>query len=607
MSRRRAARRRIRQLGETMDLDNEKQFQNKIKRLEREVDRLKKAVKQKKYGLVWMDVPEAFDKESENKLPILKEIPEKAIINDDGKPTHILIEGDNYHALTCLNYTHKGKIDIIYIDPPYNTGDDGFRYRDKRILDKFPDGTLVPKDHPLRHSYWLSFMSKRLTLAKELLKKQGVIFLSINEEELSGLKLLCDSIFSESNYLACFTIKVRHEDRILKGDKDFHEVVEYLLMYKKSNEFQTIKKIRDNTSIEEYQYEIIEKQKPKQIQIAGRKVEVFEPGQYEIIKGVADKRKLKRINIRGTLRSGNSSGRFYVANIEPIGHNQGYLYKVPDIGADGIGHRYFLSPAGKRKNGDYFQGLPLDNPETKEVPYPNYFDFEIDFNNVGYEGGVHFRNGKKPINFLRHLLKISSKNKKALILDFFAGSGSTAEAVLQENEFDTGRRQVFLVTNNEANIMDQVCYKRILNIVNGYEMRTTPVDGLKNSFKYYQTAFIGKNNILKATDEDKIELAHQAGDLLALAENTLYKVKENKFWQLYENSERYTAVYFREELDKFDEFVAMVEKLEYPATVYVFSWGDDEFDEEFDHINDVKVKTIPLPILEIYKNIYNVG
>jgi hypothetical protein len=114
-------------------------------------------------------------------------------------------------------------------------------------------------------------------------------------------------------------------------------------------------------------------------------------------------------------------------------------------------------------------------------------------------------------------------------------------------------------------------------------------------------------NCRAATDEDKIELAHQAGDLLALAENTLYKVKENKFWQLYENSERYTAVYFREELDKFDDFFAMVEKLEYPVTVYVFSWGEDEFSEEFEHIRDVKVKTIPLPILEIYKNIYNVG
>ncbi len=109
-------------------------------------------------------------------------VKEKAIKTDDEKPTHLLIEGDNYHSLTCLNYTHKNKIDLIYIDPPYNTGSDGFRYKDKRVLDKYPDGTEVPKDHPLRHSYWLSFMNKRLELAHNLLKDDAVIFISINED-----------------------------------------------------------------------------------------------------------------------------------------------------------------------------------------------------------------------------------------------------------------------------------------------------------------------------------------------------------------------------------------------------------------------------------------
>jgi zona occludens toxin (predicted ATPase) len=130
---------------------------------------------------------------------------------------------------------------------------------------------------------------------------------------------------------------------------------------------------------------------------------------------------------------------------------------------------------------------------------------------------------------------------------------------------------------------------------------------LGGSLKYFKTDFIGKNNTLNATDQDKIELAHQAGDLLAIAENTLYKVKQNDFYQVYENSEKYTAVYFREELPKFDKFVSMVEKLEWPVTVYVFSWGDEEFNEEFNHITGVKVKTIPQPILEIYKSIYNLG
>jgi len=580
---------------------------SKIEELQKEVAKLKSSIKKKKFGLIWMDVPEAFEDDIENKLPILKEVPEKAIVNNDGKPTHILIEGDNYHALTCLNYTHKGKIDVIYIDPPYNTGDDGFKYKDKRILQTYPDGTLVPKDHPLRHSYWLSFMHKRLSLASELLKDSGAIFISINEEEMFNLKLLCDEIFGPQNYLTCFTVKVRHEDRILKGDKDFHEVVEYLLLYRKSSRFKTIKRIQENTSNEDYRFTVVETGSPETIDFGGIQAQVFKPNEYEIREVVPGEKNLKKINIRGSIRSGNSSGRFYVKYIEPLRDKAGYLYKVPDIGNDGLGFRYFLSPSGRRKNGDYFQGVPINRESEKEVPFPNYMDFEIDFNNVGYEGGIHFREGKKPINFIKHIINLGTLNPKATILDFFAGSGSTAEAVLQINEEEDMRRQVLLISNNENNIMEEICYPRIKNVVRGYMKRNTLVRSLGNSFKYYKTDFIGKNNVLNATDADKVELAHQAGELLAIAENTLYKVKENSHWQLYENGERYTAVYFREELDQFEKFVAMVEKLKHPVTVYVFSWGDDEFNDKFEHIEGVKVKTIPLPILEIYKNIYNAG
>src|SRR4030042_2496424 len=181
--------------------DKEQKLQSKIIALEKEIERLKKSVKKKKYGLVWMDVPEAFEDDLENKLPILTEVKDRAIINDDGKPKHILIEGDNYHALTCLNYTHKEKIDLIYIDPPYNTGSDGFRYKDKRLLDRFPDGQEVPKDHPFRHTYWLSFMRKRLELSRSLLSNIGIIIIHIDENEFLNLCLLCDEVFGVNNNL----------------------------------------------------------------------------------------------------------------------------------------------------------------------------------------------------------------------------------------------------------------------------------------------------------------------------------------------------------------------------------------------------------------------
>jgi adenine-specific DNA-methyltransferase len=135
--------------------------------------------------------------------------------------------------LTCLNYTHKNKIDFIYIDPPYNTGSDGFRYRDKRILDEYPDGSEVPKDHPFRHSYWLSFMRKRLELAKELMKDSGIIFISIDINELAQLKLLCDEIFGESNLISLIAVKVKDPAGV--GQQSFiFDVCEYMLMYAKN-------------------------------------------------------------------------------------------------------------------------------------------------------------------------------------------------------------------------------------------------------------------------------------------------------------------------------------------------------------------------------------
>jgi len=183
--------------------ENEKaQLENEIARLNKKIAKYEAIeLKQNRFGLVWLDVPEAFEDDAENKLPILEEVPKLAINSKDGKPTHLLIEGDNYHALTCLNYTHKGKVDVIYIDPPYNTGSDGFKYKDKRILKEYPDGTEVPVDHPLRHSYWLSFMSKRLELSKELLAKDGFLAVSIDDNEYAQLKMLCDKILLEKNFI----------------------------------------------------------------------------------------------------------------------------------------------------------------------------------------------------------------------------------------------------------------------------------------------------------------------------------------------------------------------------------------------------------------------
>ena len=153
----------------------------------------------KKYGLVWEDKPEDVEEQLRRELPVFKEIKDRAIMSEDVEaPNHILIEGDNLHALTALTFTHKDKIDVIYIDPPYNTGNKDFIYNDK----------YVDREDSYRHSKWLSFMEKRLRLAHELLNETGVIFLSIDDNENAQLKLLCDEIFNSKNFIRTILYRI---------------------------------------------------------------------------------------------------------------------------------------------------------------------------------------------------------------------------------------------------------------------------------------------------------------------------------------------------------------------------------------------------------------
>ena len=589
----------------------EKELYAEIEALKKKLEVANNRIKTEKYGITWLDVPEAFEEETENQLPVLTEVKEKAIKNEDGKPTHILIEGDNYHSLTCLNYTHKGKIDLIYIDPPYNTGSDGFRYKDKRVLNKYPDGTEVPKDHPLRHSYWLSFMSKRLELAHNLLKDEGILMMSIDDNEAAQLKFLSDKIFSGNNHIMTFYIQVRYAGKTLVEDMEYQKLIEQVLIYRKAPKAKLIKE-KEKYSIEKFCWQIETKEPNKVIELGGKKVEVFEPDNYKIIKGEPNEDLLKEIWASGKVLDANSSGRFFRDFLENRKDIDGLkiLYKVHGIGGDNYDFRYFTGP--QRSNatkGKYYQGVPskiyddIDN-HSKEKVIVNFENFADSFGNCRHEGGVDFRSGKKPVAFLNKLMKLAiPMDKKGIILDFFAGSGSTGQALLELNEEYNKNNQFILATNNEDNIMDDVCYPRVRNVINGWGNNK----GLGNSLKYFKTDFVGSNNILLATDEDKSSLAHKAGFLLAIAENTLEEIELSNCFQLFENEKKVTAIYFKEEMTEMETFLEKVENIEKPVNLYLFSWGNkSEFEALFDHLEHITIKTIPQPILEIYKKIYNI-
>lgn len=624
------------------------------------VDLLHKIDRASKYGIRWDEevTPEEAVLQAKNAYPVLKSIPSKSIVKNNDAPNHILIEGDNYHALMCLNYTHYKGVDLIYIDPPYNMGSKDFVYND----------TYVDKLDSYKHSKWLSFMERRLKLARRLLKDDGCIFISINEEEMAQLKLLCDQIFGEKNYLTMFTVKVRHEDRILTGDKDFQEVVEYLLMYRKTDAFQTVKIKKDNTSIDEYVYEVnLLDDTPAEIaEWDNKTVKIYKEHQYEIKKLEPANHLLKRYNIRGTLRKSNTSGRFYVKHIEPEYKDKpGYLFKVENMGDDGLGYRYFLSPPKGRVNGDYFQGIPKNRSDIREVPYPNYMDFEKDFNAVGYEGGVDFKNGKKPINFLLKVFELGGlvEKENAVVLDFFGGSGSTAHALMEFNEIYPGNRQAILCQKNQEvkiNVVDEVTLPRMNNILNGYTVsrkeqtvlaeekltvsklkkapkllemleekkeeyvltgqydevkiemegqllklvgirkKSEKFAGYYGNLRYFEIDFV---NSEKNPDQVKKELAENSTGLISLKEGIFDLAKDGEDFQIFADDEKAFAVYFDLFGLHLDEMRESLEKINVGKKAYIFA--PDPYGEDLEQFRQsrIDVELIPDGMIEKFQEV----
>lgn len=151
----------------------------------------------KKYGLVWEQHEEAVDVMMRTHIPVFTEDAGKEITTSAGGVYNFLLEGDNLHSLRLLEKTHTGKIGVIYIDPPYNTGSNDFTY----------DDAFVDSKDAYRHSKWLSFMDARLRILRNLLSSTGVIFISIGEQEVSSLKLLCDDVFGEENGITIFLVR----------------------------------------------------------------------------------------------------------------------------------------------------------------------------------------------------------------------------------------------------------------------------------------------------------------------------------------------------------------------------------------------------------------
>ncbi|MDD7471431.1 MAG: site-specific DNA-methyltransferase, partial [Firmicutes bacterium] len=395
--------------------------------------KIETALTEKKYGLVWEEHEEEVDKKLVHNIPVFKEVEERKIVADENADFNFLLEGDNLHSLKLLEKTHKGKIDVIYIDPPYNTGNKDFIY----------DDNYIGSDDGYRHSKWLSFMNERLTIARELLTDDGFILISIDESESSQLKILCDDIFGENNFQTTLHIQVRYAQKSLTEEKDFKPVMEYVFLYSKDYKQFNPKRKEEEYTDEKFIYKINELSKGEDFYIGKQKVTVFKKGEWELEKmEEGSLNGLKETWISGTIYTKMSYGQVFKAVVEPRINEDGLscLYKVHGRGEDGLGYRYYTGPQRKNaKRGKMYSGMPLNRVEEiksgKSIrfkPLDTFFDFAADFGNINHEGGVTFNSGKKPVKMLKSFIDFS-QNNSGVILDYFAGSGTTGQAVMQLN------------------------------------------------------------------------------------------------------------------------------------------------------------------------------
>ncbi|MBT4209581.1 MAG: site-specific DNA-methyltransferase [Candidatus Komeilibacteria bacterium] len=566
-----------------------------------EVEGFKKEIKQlktrKKYGLVWESKPEKVVEMCKEKLPVLKEEKFKEIKSNTKSPVNVLIEGDNYHSLSVLNYTHKGLVDVIYIDPPYNTGNKDFIFNDD----------YIDKDDSYRHSKWVSFMYSRLKLARNLLSKDGVIFISIDDNEFAQLKLLCDEIFGERNFLSAIKLKVKAPAGV--GQESYlFDICEYVLAYAKNslnvvNRTPQTEKIISTDTTKTYNKILKSFGNDKLVKtISGGivgKIKVYKHNKYEIETIPVLKRDMATYysNFNKVFRTTNPQGGLMKRVIPQI-PKKGLvsIEYVPSKGRNkGTRYRYYFIDGSLVV---WLKDSALKDTENKLVK-KNAKNTNLWLDNfhqgIAGEGNVDFKNGKKPVRMIKRLLEMASDDS-AVILDFFAGSGTIGQAVLELNNKDSGKRKFILCTDNEENICREKCYPRISNVIKGYSNKK----GLGGHLKYYKTDFVDG----QSTDKNKKALVDKSTEMLCIKENCFNSVKRGKNFVIFKDGDnKYLGIIYDD--DGIEPLKKEVNRLKKKFIVYVFSLDDSAREEEFEDVGEwVEPKPIPAVILNVYKRVF---
>ena len=411
----------------------------------------------KKYGLVWEEHEEAVDVKMRTHIPVFTEDSSKEITRDTSGVYNFLLEGDNLHSLYLLGKTHYEAIDLIYIDPPYNRGSSDFRYND----------AIVDSQDMFRHSKWLSFMSERLKIAWKLLKPTGVIFISIDDFENAPLRMLCDDIFGESSFLCNVVWQKRYSRENREAIGDAHE---YITVYAKDK--QWFKEHRHMAGITESQQKAYKNPNndPKgRWRAVPMTAQGYRPNQMYPI----------------TDPKGNvhypPEGRCW-STIEPE------FKKLLAEGRIWFGKNGNSQPNTIRYLSEVEGVVPWTWWNNEDVGHTDEAKKEL-YAILGKENRFET---PKPTRLMKQILKIASQ-KDSLILDFFAGSGTTAQATMELNAEDGGNRRFIVCTNNENNICEEVTYCRIKTVISGIKKDGSKYsDGIPVNLKYYRTDFVSK-------------------------------------------------------------------------------------------------------------------
>ncbi len=446
----------------------------------------------RKYGLVWEEHEERVDVEMQMGIPVFTEVADREIVSDSNLPCNFLLEGDNLHGLKLLEKTHQEKIDVIYIDPPYNTGGKDFIY----------DDTFVDVLDGYRHSKWLSFMEKRLSIAKNLLTQNGCIFISIDDNEQAQLKVLCDDIFGSENFIATLIWAAGR-----KNDSKYISVShEYILCYAKSLAYLKQEGIvwkERKQGIEDI-YKV-HKQLLKQY---GTDFKAMSVALKQWYKSLPDNHPARNHSHYNCI---DENGVYFPADISwPGGGGPKYevLHPITQKPVR-VPNRGWVYPTKERMNEIIAQNLVHFGEDETSVPCKKTYLSDNE-NSTPYS--VFYKDGRAATKRLRALMGEAvfqnpkdeeiiksilrfTTSKHSVILDFFAGSGTTAHSVLSLNNEDGGNRSFILCTNNENGICENITYPRIKTVITGKRNDGSEYSsGISANLKYYKTDFIPKTS-----------------------------------------------------------------------------------------------------------------